>query len=72
MTTIKGMPKERMMSDTGYAHDEYLQTVDRLEQNIHMVDAGAYYASAAISLKRIADSLEWIVSKAKEEEVKNG
>lgn len=70
MPAIKGTPKDRMMSDTGYIHDEYLETVNRLEQNIHMVDAGAYYASAAISLKRIADSLECIVSKSKEEETK--
>ena len=38
--------------------DVYLQTVDRLEPEIHMIDAGAFYASAAISLKRIADALE--------------
>lgn len=36
----------------------YLDTVDRLELNIHPVDPGAFYASAAISLKRIADALE--------------
>lgn len=37
---------------------EYLATVYRLEPDIVMIDAGAYYASAAISLKRIADALE--------------
>lgn len=38
--------------------DVYLETVRRLEPEIAMIDPGAYYASAAISLKRIADSLE--------------
>jgi hypothetical protein len=36
----------------------YLGTVNRLEPDIHMIDPGAFYASAAISLKRIADVLE--------------
>lgn len=47
-------------------HEEYLETVNRLEPDIHMIDAGAFFASAAISLKRIADSLE-IITKAIEE-----
>ncbi len=38
--------------------DRYLKTVDRLEPNIYPIDAAAYYASVAISLKRIADVLE--------------
>lgn len=38
--------------------DAYLDTVRRLEPKIAPVDPGAYYASAAISLKRIADALE--------------
>jgi hypothetical protein len=38
--------------------DEYLATVARLEPDIAFIDACAYYASAAISLKRIADVLE--------------
>lgn len=38
--------------------DGYLDTVKRLEPEIHMTDASAFYASAAISLKRIADALE--------------
>lgn len=33
----------------------YLETVARLEPEIAMIDAEAFYASAAISLKRIAD-----------------
>lgn len=40
----------------------YLDTIARLEPEIAMIDAGAYYASAAISLKRIADSLEKIAA----------
>lgn len=43
----------------------YIQTVERLEKEIHPIDAGAYYASAAISLKRIADSLEIIAESFK-------
>lgn len=47
--------------------DVYLNTVERLEPEIASVDAGAYYASAAISLKRIADFLDW--AKAKFEQI---
>lgn len=36
----------------------YLETVARLEPDIHHIDASAFYASAAISLKRIADGME--------------
>lgn len=39
-------------------HEVYLNTIERLEPGIAMIDAGAGYASIAISLKRIADSLE--------------
>lgn len=35
--------------------DGYLQTVARLEPDVHPIDASAFYASAAISLKRMAD-----------------
>ena len=45
----------------------YLATIDSIEPNVHAIDAGAYHASVAISLKRIADSLERIEAmKAKE------
>jgi hypothetical protein len=40
-------------------NDVYLDTVSRMEPDIHKVDPGAFYASAAISLKRIAESLEF-------------
>lgn len=36
----------------------YLATVDRLEPDIHMIDAGAFYASMAISARRQADAAE--------------
>lgn len=36
----------------------YARTVCRLEPDITMIDAGAGWASIAISLKRIADILE--------------
>jgi hypothetical protein len=47
------------------AVDAYMATVDRLEPDIAPVDAAAFYASAAISLKRIADVLEEILVRAK-------
>lgn len=40
------------------ASDEYLNTVGRLEPDIHFIDAAAGWASVAVSAKRIADSLE--------------
>lgn len=43
----------------GNIRNVYLETIDRLEPDVAMIDAGAFYASAAISLKRIADALEW-------------
>lgn len=36
----------------------YLETVSRLEPEIHPIDAAAAYASVSISLKRIADALD--------------
>lgn len=45
------------MKTLGQETDVYLATVARLEPDIAMIDAGAYYASAAISLKRTADAL---------------
>lgn len=39
--------------------NEYLKTVERLEPDIHPVDASAFYASTSISLKRIADRYSW-------------
>lgn len=38
--------------------DGYLGVINRLEPELHMIDAGTAYASAAISLKRIADALQ--------------
>ena len=35
--------------------DYYGETLDRIEPDIAMIDAGTYYASAAISLHRIAN-----------------
>lgn len=47
--------------------DVYLNTVNRLEPEIVPIDTSAFYASAAISLKRIADSLEEIITLAKKD-----
>jgi len=40
------------------ANDSYLKTVNRLEPEICCIDTGGALASIAISLKRIANSLE--------------
>jgi len=53
------------------AVDVYLDVIKRIEPDITMIDNGAAAASMSISLKRIADSLEYIVNKIKEEE-RNG
>lgn len=45
--------------------DAYLNTVNRLEPNIHPIDDGAFLSSAAISLKRIADALEVLAREPK-------
>lgn len=42
----------------GRRADAYLDTLARIEQDITMIDNGAAAASIAISLKRIADSLD--------------
>lgn len=47
-----------MPNDLDGDQNVYLETVNRLEPDIAMIDRGAFYASAAISLKRIADTLE--------------
>lgn len=38
--------------------DAYLYTIERIEPDVAMIDPGAFYASAAISLKRMADAAE--------------
>jgi hypothetical protein len=43
--------------------DDYQNTVARMEPDIASIDAAGFYASAAISLKRIADALEVIAAK---------
>lgn len=39
-------------------NEGYLATIDSIEPDINSIDPGAFYASAAISLKRIADALD--------------
>ena len=46
------------------AVDDYMATINRLEPDVSPIDASAFYASAAISLKRIADSLEKLTDAA--------
>lgn len=43
--------------------DGHLSTSERLEPEIHWVDALTTSTSAAISLKRIADALETLVER---------
>lgn len=43
--------------------DAYLATLARLEPDVAAIDVSAFYASAAISLKRIADVLAQNVSE---------
>lgn len=38
--------------------DGYLNTIKRMEPDIHPIDGAGFYASVAISLKRIADATE--------------
>lgn len=45
--------------------DAYMDTVRRLEPSIAQIDKGYFYASVAISLKRIADSLDEIVARGR-------
>lgn len=49
------------------AADAYLATIDSLEPDIASIDPGAFYASAAISLKRIADSLDIMINLMRQE-----
>jgi hypothetical protein len=59
MYQVNPMEKGQQMSiDPHEIIEGYQGTVKRLEPDIHMIDAGAFYASAAISLKRIADAYE--------------
>lgn len=49
------------MSDIADAYGKvgaYLDTINRIEPDIAMIDTGAALASIAISLRRIADALE--------------
>lgn len=50
------------MSGEAEKVNAYLDTVNRLEPEIHMVDLEAGITSIAVSLKRIADSLNILVT----------
>lgn len=45
-------------------HDAYMETVNRLEPDLHPLDTDAALASIAVSLKRIADAVEQSASFA--------
>lgn len=46
---------EQRRADAKSNIDGYAATIDSIEPDIHPIDPSAFYASAAISLKRIAD-----------------
>jgi hypothetical protein len=50
--------RDKSSQDRGPIRDYYSETIERIEPDISMIDDGAFNASAAISLKRIADALE--------------
>ena len=56
------MAKPRNKSPEEKSLEAYMETIIRIERDVAMIDAGAFYASAAISLRRIADALEKISS----------
>lgn len=49
---------EQRRADATSNVDGYSATLDSIEPDIHSIDPGAFYASAAISLKRIADAAD--------------
>lgn len=49
---------ERRRADARDDGEGYLATLASIEPDIHPIDPSAFYASAAISLKRIADVAE--------------
>ena len=57
--------------DSSQYNQVYLDTVNRLEPEIAMIDTGAGLASIAISLKRIADILEEILIIVKDDTTEN-
>ncbi len=48
--------------------DDYLDTVDRMEPDVTPVDRDGAMASIAISLKRIADALEFFAAAYPDED----
>ena len=50
------------MHDRTSERDYYLEILNRIEPDIAIIDAGAGWASIAISLRRIADSQERIAN----------
>lgn len=51
---------EQRRADAKNNVEGYTATIESIEPDINPIDAGAFYASAAISLKRIADHLDKI------------
>ncbi len=49
---------EQKRAEAFAPHEAYAATVDSIEPHVAAIDASAFYASAAISLKRIADVAE--------------
>lgn len=55
---LNKLKREYEMRARQEAVDGYVNTVERLEPDIHPIDASAFYASSAISLRRMADAAE--------------
>lgn len=61
---------EQRRADAKDQIESYAATVDSIEPDIHPIDASAFYASAAISLKRIADVAELFATSILEDHAK--
>lgn len=59
------MSDDQNQSPEGRRAQAYLETIDRIEPEIAMIDPAAFYASAAISLKRLADAAEALTKAVK-------
>lgn len=59
-----GTPKRVVLEQPDQSGDPYLATIDRLEPNIAAIDSSAGWASASISLKRLADHADQLLPLA--------
>lgn len=55
------------MTQQNIEHDKYLTSIERLEANVVSLDKHVTLASITISLKRIADAMDFVLRPIKEE-----